>query len=173
MAEALDIRFRSYEARDLVAVRDLNVAAIRSIYPAYRNGPWNSDLDVIERVYLDGGDFIVGIHASAIVAMGALRRVTGELGEIKRVGVEPGYQGRGIGRALLAIMEARAAELGFNTISLDTTEKQPIAQRFYRNHGYVEIGRRPVVYSPDVTLETIFFTKALPPQPGGSVGSTS
>jgi ribosomal protein S18 acetylase RimI-like enzyme len=95
--------------------------------------------------------------------MGALRRVSEAVVEIKRVGVDPNYQGRGIGRALLAVMEARAAELGFDTIVLDTTELQLVAQHLYRNHGYVENARRPVVYSPEVTLETIFYTKALAP----------
>lgn len=157
----LDVLFRSYEPRDSLAVKDLNVAALRSIYPKYRNGPWNSDLDEIEDRYLDGGDFIVGTFDSVVVAMGALRRVSDAVVEIKRVGVDPNYQGRGIGRALLAAMEATAAELGFNTIVLDTTEKQPVAQHLYRNHGYVENDRKPVVYSPEVTLETIFYTKAL------------
>ena len=163
MREMRDVRFRSYEAPDWVAVKDLNVAALRSIYPNYRNGPWNSDLDEIEDLYLDGGDFIVGIYDSAIIAMGALRRVSDDVVEMKRVGVDPSYQGRGIGRALLAAMEARAAELGFKTIVLDTTELQPIAQHLYGNHGYVESGRKPVVYSPEVILETIFYTKALAP----------
>lgn len=163
MTEAHDVRFRSYESRDSLAVKDLNVAALRSIYPNYRNGPWNSDLDEIEDRYLDGGDFIVGICDSTIIAMGALRRVSAGVVEIKRVGVDPSYQGRGIGRSLLAAMEARAAELGFNTIVLDTTEKQLVAQHLYSNHGYVEHDRKPVVYSPDVTLETIFYRKALSP----------
>jgi GNAT superfamily N-acetyltransferase len=169
MTEVLHVRFRSYEARDSLAVKDLNVAALRSIYPKYRNGSWNSDLDEIEVRYLNGGDFIVGTVDSTVVAMGALRRVSDAVVEIKRVGVDPDYQGRGIGRALLAAMEARAAELGFNTIVLDTTEKQLVAQHLYRNHGYVENDRKPVVYSPEVTLETIFYTKALAPQASAEV----
>jgi GNAT superfamily N-acetyltransferase len=161
MTEVHDVRFRSYEPRDALAVKDLNVAALRSIYPPYRNGPWNGDLDEIENRYLKGGDFIVGTLDSMVIAMGALRRVSDAVVEIKRVGVAPDYQGRGIGRALLTAMEARAAELGFNTIVLDTTEAQLVAQHLYRNHGYVESDRKPVVYSPEVTLETIFYTKAL------------
>ena len=159
----LDVRFRSYEPRDSLAVKDLNVAALRSIYPKYRNGPWNSDLDEVEDRYLNGGDFIIGTVDSVIVAMGGLRRVSDAVVEIKRVGVDPDYQGRGIGRALLAVMEARAAELGFNTVVLDTTEIQLVAQHLYRNHGYVEHDRKPVTYSPEVTLETIFYTKTLAP----------
>jgi GNAT superfamily N-acetyltransferase len=163
VSEVLDVRFRSYEPRDSLAVKDLNVAALRSIYPKYRNGPWNSDLDEIEDRYLNGGDFIIGTVDSVVVAMGGLRRLSDAVVEIKRVGVDPDYQGRGIGRALLAAMEARAAELGFNTVVLDTTEIQLVAQHLYRNHGYVEHDRKPVVYSPDVTLETIFYSKALAP----------
>jgi ribosomal protein S18 acetylase RimI-like enzyme len=163
MTEVHDVRFRSYEPRDSLAVKGLNVAALRSIYPPYRNGPWNSDLDEIEARYLNGGDFIVGTLDSTVVAMGALRRVSDAVVEIKRVGVDPNYQGRGIGRALLAVMEARAAELGFDTIVLDTTEKQLVAQHLYEKHGHVENDRQPVIYSPEVTLETIFYTKALVP----------
>jgi GNAT superfamily N-acetyltransferase len=163
VTEVLDVRFRSYEPHDSLAVKDLNVSALRSVYPTYRNGPWNSDLDEIEDRYLDGGDFIVGTFDSMVVAMGALRRVSDAVVEIKRVAVQPEYQGRGIGRALLAVMEERAGDLGFTTIVLDTTETQPVAQHLYRNHGYVEHERKPVVYSPGVTLETIFYSKVLAP----------
>jgi GNAT superfamily N-acetyltransferase len=156
-----DVVFRSYEPDDALAVKDLNVAALRSIYPSYRNGPWNSDLDEIEELYLDGGDFLVGLRDSTLVAMGALRRVSDRVVEIKRVGVDPRYQGRGIGRALLEALEGRAAELGFDSIVLDTTEMQVVAQQLYNNHGYIEIDRKPVVYSPDVAMETIFYTKPL------------
>ena len=156
-----DVTFRSFRAEDAPAVKDLNVAALRSIYPLYKNGPWNVDLDAIEDRYLDGGDFLVGLEGSQIVAIGALRRVSAEVAEIKRVGVDPERQGRGIGTALLLALERRASDLGFSRIILDTTEKQLVAQGMYERHGYVEIDRKPVAYSPRVTMETSFYEKIL------------
>lgn len=155
------VGFRSFRPEDAGPVKDLNVAALRSVYPAYRNGPWNDDLDAIEHNYLDGGDFLVGTDGADIVAIGALRRISDDVVEIKRVGVDPERQGRGIGRALLLALEARAAELGFSTIVLDTTEMQVVAQEMYRRHGYAEVARRPVAYSPTVTMDTLFYEKMI------------
>ena len=93
--------------------------------------------------------------------MGALHKISEAVVEIKRVGVDPDYQGRGIGRGLLLALEGRAAAMGFERIVLDTTEMQVAAQAMYANHGYVEIERKPVIYSPAVTMETIFYAKDL------------
>jgi len=55
--------------------------------------------------------------------------------------VLPAHQRSGYGVAVLAHLEARAAELGYRTIVLDTTTMQLAAIGMYDAHGYVETGR--------------------------------
>lgn len=55
--------------------------------------------------------------------------------------VEPDLQGRGIGDQLLAIVEERASEEGFHTMTLDTAEPARHLVEFYEKRGYREIAK--------------------------------
>jgi GNAT superfamily N-acetyltransferase len=106
------------------------------------NGPWDEDLHHVEEVYLRGGEFLVGTLGTRIVAMGALKRLTDERAEIKRMRVHPDFWRRGFGRRILARLEKTARERGYRSLVLDTTTVQKAAQELYRGKGYVEAGRR-------------------------------
>ncbi len=70
------------------------------------------------------------------------------------------YRGSGIGTALLAIAEARAAAAGCDTLSVQVFAENESACRLYRRCGYAVVDRRPVVahacypYSTEVLLMT-------------------
>jgi GNAT superfamily N-acetyltransferase/SAM-dependent methyltransferase len=138
-SEGLEIR--CYRSADHSAVVRLHHLALREVGAHAGRGPWDDDLDDIERVCLDGGEFLVGHVAARLVAMGALRRIDGEWAEIKRLRVEPDLQRRGYGSQLLDALETRAAELGFRRLRLDTTSRQSAAQRLFAERGYVEVSR--------------------------------
>lgn len=133
---------RRYEPGDREAVRNLHNEALHEVGAHLGDGPWDSDLDAIESVYLQaGGEFLVGIVEREIVAMGALRRDPDGRAWITRMRVSPRLQGRGIGQTLLDALHGRAAELGHETLHLDTTVGQIAAQRLYERNGYRETGR--------------------------------
>jgi GNAT superfamily N-acetyltransferase len=54
--------------------------------------------------------------------------------------VDPANEGRGIGRALLALACDTVRDAGFDTVTL-STEPGTRADRFYRRNGWVETGR--------------------------------
>lgn len=103
-------------------------------------------------------------EAGEIVAMGALQPAEevdhhaggASTGVVRRMRVDPAAQRRGYGTAVLERLEARARELGFERLVLDTTERQTPAMAFYEHHGYEEVRResRPVV-------EMVFYEKSL------------
>jgi ribosomal protein S18 acetylase RimI-like enzyme len=106
------------------------------------NGSWDDDLHAIGAVYLEsGGEFLVGEYDGALVAMGALLRLSPTSAEIKRMRVHPTYQRRGFGRAILQQLEARAQDLGYRELTLETTVQQVAAQALYRAMGYAETRR--------------------------------
>ena len=107
----------------------------------YRAGDHDAvwDLHRVEAEYIDtGGEFSVGIIDGRIVAMGALKRLTDTRAEICRMRVHPEFQRRGLGTRMLSNLEERARELGFRTLTLDTTAGQVAAMGMY---GHVQEGR--------------------------------
>jgi GNAT superfamily N-acetyltransferase len=144
-AQALTVSIRRYGPADREAVRRLHDEALNDVGAHLGEGPWDADLDAIESVYLeDGGEFLVGVIGERVVAMGALRRDSDGRAWITRMRVAPDLQGRGIGQTLLDALHRRAAELGHETLHLDTTVGQTAARRLYEKNGYRETGRGTV-----------------------------
>jgi ribosomal protein S18 acetylase RimI-like enzyme len=139
---ATGLRIRRYEPEDKEAVWRLHNEALDGVGAHLGNGGWDNDLHKIGGAYLEaGGEFLVGVLDGRIVAMGALRRISHEEAEIKRVRVEPALQGRGYGQALLEALHRRAAGLGYSTLRLDTTVHQRAARSLYEASGYREARR--------------------------------
>lgn len=78
------------------------------------------------------------------------------IGEVKRMWVSPAARGLGLGRRLLAALEAEAAARGCTTVRLDTNEVLTEAIRLYETSGY-----RPVPRFNDDPYPTHFFEKPL------------
>ena len=83
-----------------------------------------------------GGAFLVGWQGDTPVCCGGLKRLPDSTAEIKRMFVVPAARSRGVARQLLAALEAKAAELGYETVRLDTGPRQPHAQSLYESTGY-------------------------------------
>ena len=133
---------RRYRAPDHDAVWDLHNVALNEVGAHAGNGPWDDDLHRIEAEFIsNGGEFFVGVVDRRIVAMGALRRLDDTRGEICRMRVHPELQRRGLGTRILSMLEERARELGFRTLTLDTTVGQVAAMGMYRKAGYEEVAR--------------------------------
>lgn len=144
-ADTQTITFRRYEPRDREAVRSLHDEALNEVGAHLGNGAWDADLDAIESVYLqDGGEFLVGLLDGKVVAMGALRSTSGGRAQVTRMRVAPDLQGKGIGQRILDRLHGRAAELGYESLHLDTTVQQVAARRLYEKNGYEEVGRGTV-----------------------------
>jgi len=76
---------------------------------------------------------------------------------IENVAVDPGRQGEGIGRSLLAFAETVARDAGLSTVRLYTHLTMTENQAFYPRLGYEETHRTPVG-----EFERIHFAKQLP-----------
>jgi GNAT superfamily N-acetyltransferase len=75
----------------------------------------------------------VAVEANSILAVGSVT----DAGQIGLNYVSPDARFRGVSRALLGALEARAAERGNTRCTLTSTET---ARRFYLANGYVESG---------------------------------
>ena len=73
------------------------------------------------------------------IGMGAIRKHTKSIGEIKRMYVVPEYHGKGYGLQLLKFLLETAKSLGYTKIRLDTLQFMKNAQRIYDYVGFTEI----------------------------------
>jgi putative acetyltransferase len=92
------------------------------------------------------------------VAMGALRRDADRTAEVKRMYTRPGYQGRGIGGAILDQIQAMARREGIRRLVLETGDRHPAAWRVYERAGFNRCGA--VLGYPD-TQWSVFYEKYL------------
>lgn len=97
------------------------------------------------------------------VAMGALRRHGDGVAEVKRMYTLPSHQGRGLGRAILARIEALALEEGFARLVLETGSNFDAALHVYTGAGFSACG--PVLDYPP-SAWTAFYAKSLSDRAG-------
>jgi len=132
---------RRYIQADQPAVRALHHNSVNLLDGYGDDGTGDDDLRNVGEVYLDaGGEFLIGEADGKLVAMGALLRTGPASGEIKRMSVERNYQRQGFGSRVLAALEARARELGYRRLRLDTTTDQTAAQALFLERGFTKIG---------------------------------
>jgi len=94
----------------------------------------------------------------ALVGCGALKPLTADHGELKSMHVLATWRGHGLGRSILAFVEAYARRAGMTRISLETGSQEAFApaREFYRRCGYRAC--RPFgSYTPDPN--SAFMTK--------------
>lgn len=152
------MEIRQYQTADHAAVWELHQVVLQRVGADLGDGSWADDLHQVEQVYLSNrGEFLVGFHDTRLMAMGGLRHTTDERAEITRMRVHPDVQGRGFGQLILTALQARAVELGYTTLHLDTSPAAMAAQRLYRKNGFRQLSETREVRG----LTQIFFEKSL------------
>jgi len=92
-----------------------------------------------EEVAEGRGAFLIAYADGQPVGCGAVRRIDADEAEIKRMYVAPQARGRGVGKRIVAELEAVARQLGVRRLVLETGPRQPDAIAVYERAGFVEI----------------------------------
>ncbi len=87
------------------------------------------------------GYLVLARRDSEAVGCGALKRLGGDVGEIKRVWCGSSARGMGVATKIMACLETIARQAGFGTLRLDTNKALTEAHALYRKLGYHEIAR--------------------------------
>ena len=85
------------------------------------------------------GVFLVVSLDGEPVGCGAMRLIDPQTGELKRMYLSPAARGRGLGRQLVAALEAEAKALGARRLILETGTRQTAALALYRGAGFKAI----------------------------------
>lgn len=154
----------SYVIREVTTEQQL--AEVRRLVTAH--GDARADVPGVEYVYADaarmpgpyvpprGGIWLAEANGTGIGCV-ALRPMTEQAGEVKRMFVAAEWRGRGVGRALLETLIAFARSKDYDTLRLGTLHDMDAAQGLYRSVGFTPIER----YRADELIDTRFYELAL------------
>lgn len=124
------------------ALVDRSEAALRAVYPPEECFSYSA-----EELANKSTHFFVA--RCDLAPLGCVALVDeGTYGEVKRLYVDSGQRGQGVGRALMAELEQAARDIGLGLLKLETGAALEAAVRLYRAIGYTECG--PFGGYPDI-----------------------
>lgn len=157
------LSIRRYDPADADRLWTIHEQALRESGIEFVEDKAEEDFTKIPERYLETeGEFLVGVLADEVVAMGGYQPRSETCAEIRRMRVHPEYQGRGYGKRMLNELEAHAIERGFKELVLYTNSKLVAARELYTTHGYVvtrretddDVGETFIHYRKEVDMET-------------------
>lgn len=92
----------------------------------------------IERLRQPDVTFFSAWDGETLAAVGALKALGGERGELKSMRAAPEYRGKGAGKAILEHLIAEARERGYTWLGLETGVPEPFvpARSLYASYGF-------------------------------------
>jgi GNAT superfamily N-acetyltransferase len=136
MAQEIEIR---HEAITSSAATELILALNAELSVRYPEpGANHFRLDAAD-VAPGRGAFLVAYQNGRPLACGAIRLLTPETAEVKRMYVEPASRGLRVGRRMLDALEHEARKLGARELVLETGDRQPEAIALYSRAGFARI----------------------------------
>lgn len=128
-----------------VAREDPTVRELYEVFIRESDGPLGIDL---EAEFADGpprdlvppGGVLLMAYVDGVAAgLGGVRHLDTPVAEVKSMFVSDGSRGLGLGRRILAELEAIAAAHGCRAVRLDTSDYLAPAIGLYRSAGYEEV----------------------------------
>ncbi|MDP0496891.1 MAG: GNAT family N-acetyltransferase [Verrucomicrobiota bacterium JB024] len=133
-----EVRIVAFEPRHAADFRRLNLAWIEK-YFAVEAQDRRVLGDPQQAIVAPGGEIVVAEADGEVVGVGALQFIEPGYYEVAKMAVDPAWQGRGVGRKVLARLIARAGELGAKRLLILTNTRLGPALHLYRAFGFTEI----------------------------------
>ena len=151
------MKVREFTASDQADITRLQDAFMTEFFPEFTSDPrqyqWNADIYQIDESYLQkGGKVWVAEADEAIVGFGGFRLLDSNTAEIKRVRIDSGHRGKGLGKSIIKHIESYCRATKIKTIKVDTDNRFAAAISMYTSLGYF------LQRSESVTKNNIVYT---------------
>jgi GNAT superfamily N-acetyltransferase len=115
------------------------------------------DVKMIEKFLPPDGRLMLAFTDNNACGIGCLKSINGEIGEIKRMYVNPSFRKIGAGRAILQSLLNAAREKGYRKVRLDSPKFMEAAHSLYRSFGFKDISAHPEVEIPEEFRQYLLF----------------
>lgn len=142
------IEFRKVDGGDMLGgIKQLFIEYAQSLGIDLAFQGFDKELESLPGKYAspDGVLILASVEGKAAGCI-ALRKLSEEICEMKRLYVRDAYRGLGIGKQLIELLIKEAESLNYRYIRLDTLPAMKDAQRLYLSYGFYDI--EPYVYNP-------------------------
>ena len=124
---------------------------MQELYGVHPHNPKETveeDIQKISRFQPPYGQLILAIYEGKVCGLGSLKSINPEIGEIKRMFVDPTFRRIGAGQAILEGLINEAKKVGYKKVRLDSPKFMEAAHSLYRNFGFCEIEAYPEMEIP-------------------------
>ena len=133
---------------------------MQTLYGIHPHNPAEAveqDLERIDKFQPPHGRLLLAVYEGNVCGLGSLKSITSEIGEIKRMFVDPNFRRVGAGRALLAGLLAEARKAGYKKFRLDSPKFMEAAHALYRSVGFRDIAAYPEMEIPEEFKDYLLF----------------
>ena len=116
-----------------------------------------SDIKSIDKFQPPHGRLLIAVYENKIVGLASLKRINSNIGEIKRMYVDPSFRRIGAGQALLQALLVEAKKEGYISVRLDSPKFMEAAHSLYRSFGFQDIEAYPEVEIPEEFKDYLLF----------------
>lgn len=110
---------------------------------------WHNSLDTLQRAFSQALIATVAETEQGIIGY-QMTTGHGPRAHLARLAVDPGMQGRGIGRALVSDLFAYLTRTGTTRLSVNTQSDNRVSLKLYKSMGFIRTGEEYPVYTFEV-----------------------
>lgn len=132
----------------------------QELYGVHPHNPKESveqDIKEIDKFLPPHGRLMLAFVDDQPCGIGCLKKINEEIGEIKRMYVNPSFRNIGAGRAILQSLVDAAKETGYKKVKLDSPKFMEAAHALYRSFGFKEIPAYAEVEIPEEFNQYLLF----------------
>ena len=133
---------------------------MQELYGVHPHNPKEAveqDIQQISKFQPPYGQLILASYEGEVCGLGSLKRINSDIGEIKRMFVDPDSRRIGAGRAILEELLLEAKKVGYKKLRLDSPKFMEAAHCLYRSVGFRDIDAYPEMEIPAEFKEYLMF----------------
>jgi GNAT superfamily N-acetyltransferase len=134
-----------------------NMQLLYGVHPHNPKGQVEQDIKMIDKFLPPNGRIMLAFIDKKPCGIGCLKSINDEIGEIKRMYVDPSFRNIGAGRAILESLLNAAKESGYKKVRLDSPKFMEAAHALYRSVGFKDIPVYDEVEIPEAFRQYLLF----------------